>query len=146
MKIITHLDDLPAWNEDSEFPSSDGDIFVDWLDHGSVKIDVAEVEYDTDGNEVDHESLDLSVLRANYIALKDRWRDFIVEAITEIEGLITEYGRDDFDFDPDEACFTVRLPIDPLGDGSEWSFDLQEDRAWVLDYRGWKIVDKAAVF
>ena len=146
MKIITHLDDLPVWNEEDEFPSSDGEIFVDWLDHGSVKIDIAEVEFDADGNEVDYQDLDLTILRANYNALRGRWSDFVDEAIREIESLITEYGREDFDFEPDEACFTVRLPIDPIGDDSEWSFDLQEDRAWVLDYRGWKIVDKAAVF
>jgi|TARA_B110000305_G_C18963680_1_gene413897 hypothetical protein len=146
MKIITHLDDLPVWHECNEFPSSDGDICVDWLDHGIVKIDLAEVEYDADGNEVDFDNIDLSVLRANYVALKDRWRDFVIGAITEIEDLITEYGREDFDFDPDEACFTVRLPVDPIGDDVEWSFDLQEDRAWVLDYRGWKVVDRAAVF
>ena len=146
MNIIAHLDDLPEWDEDSEFPSSDGEIFVEWFDHGSVKIDIAEVEFDSDGNEVDGESIDLSVLRDNYCALKERWRDFIVEAIAEVESLMAEYGREDFEFHPDEASFTVRLPVEPIGDDIEWSFDLQEDRAWVLDYRGWKIVDRAAVF
>ena len=146
MKVISHLDDLPVWEEGQEFPSSEGGIYVDWLDHGRVKIDLGEVDFDEDGNEVDFDSIDIDVLRANYVALQGRWRAFITEAIGEIEDLITEYGREDFDFYPDEACFTVRLPVEPIGNEVEWSFDLEEDRSWVLDYRGWKIVDRAAVF
>ena len=146
MAIITKLDVLPEWPEGTEFPAYDGNIYVEWTGHGRVNIEIAQIEYDEDDNEVDPDSVDLFTVRMNYLALRDRWRDFIVEAITEIEDLINEYGREEFKFHPEEACFTVYLPVQPMENNCHWSFSLQEDRAWVLDYSGWLIVEREAVF
>lgn len=136
---LSQISPLPPFDEMEleDLGEEDGSgqtITVNWEGHGEIRVHVVIP---------DPGSL---VVRANYEEIRKRWPEFIAKAIGEVANLIKEYEHEEYPPDPAEDYFAFPVPTEPLADSPEWTFYINSEPAWVVDFEGFEVVGGQGVF
>lgn len=137
--ILTEISPLPPFDqielEDlGEEEGSGQTVTVNWEGHGVIRVHVVIPDPES------------PVVRANYEEIRNRWPEFIETAIGEVENLIREYEKEEYPPDPAEDYFAFPVPTEPLSESPEWTFYINSEPCWVVDFLGFRAVGGQGVF
>ena len=67
-------------------------------------------------------------------------------AVEEVAKLIREYDKEAYAPDPAEDYFAFVVPTEPLSGSPKWTFYINSDPAWVVDFAGFEVIGGQGVF
>ena len=138
-QVVENVPPLPPYDEldlttETQWEGPGHLVKVSWVGHGDFGIVVSLADPESD------------VTRKNYEALRERWPDFINEAIGAIEQQIINYEHQEYAPEPEEDYFGFEVPDLLIEQGAGWEFHINSDPGWVIDLVGWEIVGGQGIF